>query len=358
MAVTVRGGGAPIRIWESDAVTLSNITMYGSPTWAMELYMSSNSTVDHVRVMPRPGTGLIGSNADGIHVTYALQNNHIRNSYVARNLDDAFIMDNVHVGLVVSQTGPRQLRVTRHQFARFRNGTAVNFVDPATTMEIAGATIVFQNRPETDPIVFNGQVDLTFDIDLPPVAPGMGMVFAAAAMRGQGSTIEDNLAEDTYGGRGIWLSGLKGMTVQRNVMRRTSNAGIIVSQSTDPFNLSGLGPPAHDITIQDNSIEGALGPASNGGGAQDALASIQVVSTNDQQFGFASAASNTNISIVNNTILDSGRSAIWVGELNSGMIQNNRIGAYNQHPELPIWGIPPPFVTQVLQDFASPMVTR
>jgi hypothetical protein len=135
-------------------------------------------------------------------------------------------------------------------------------------------------------------------------------------------------------------------------------AGIIVFQSTDSIDLPGLGPPAHDITIRDNVVEAALGPAANGTGAQVALASIQVVSTNNQQVGFATGASNTNIAIENNRIVNSGRSAIWIGELNGGSIQNNLIGPFNEHPELPIWGIPPPFTTQVIQDFASPIVIR
>jgi hypothetical protein len=87
-------------------------------------------------------------------------------------------------------------------------------------MEVAGATIVSQNPPDSDSPTFNGQVDLTFDRDLPPVTAGMGMVYGAPAMRGQGSTIEDNLVEETYGGRGVWVSGAQGLTVQRNVLRR------------------------------------------------------------------------------------------------------------------------------------------
>ncbi len=358
VVVAARGGGPPILVWESDAVTLSNIAIYGSPTWAVQVYATSNSTVDGVRVMPRPGSGLIGSNADGIHFASVRQNNHIRNSYVTRTLDDALIMDNLHAALVVTKTGPRQLSLTRNIYLRFPNGTAVNFVDPATTMEIPGATIVSQEPPDSDSPAFNGQVNLTFDRDLPLITAGMGMVYSAPTMRGQGSTIDDNLVEDTYGGRGVWLSGTQGVTVQRNVIRRTSLAGIIVFSSTDPIDLPDLGPPSHDITIRDNSLQAALGPAANGTGAQVALASIQVVSTDNKQVGFASAASNTNISILNNSIADSGRSAIWVGELNGGTIENNLIGKYDLHPELGVWGIPPQFLSQVVQDFASPIVIR
>ena len=40
------------------------------------------------------------------------------------------------------------------------------------------------------------------------------------------------------------------------------------------------------------------------------------------------------------------------------MLQNNLIVRWDQHPELPVWGIPGQFLTQVLQDFASPIVTH
>lgn len=164
--------------------------------------------------------------------------------------------------------------------------------------------------------------------------------------------------EDTYGGRGIWISGPRGVSVRGNVVRRSSLAGIVVAQSTDPYAIGDFGPPSHDITIQNNSLESDLGPAANGGGAQCALAAIQIVSTDRQQFSFSAYAANTNISILNNTILGAGRSAIWVGELAGGMIQGNVVLGWNQRPELPIWGIPPAFQSQVISDFASPIVVR
>lgn len=182
--VTARGGGPPILVWWSDAVTLSHISVYGSPTWAVSLHATSNSTVDGVRVLPRPVTGLIGSNADGIHFNSVRQNNHIRNCYVSRTMDDALIMDNQHAALVVSQSGPRQLMVTRHIYLRFPNGTPVNFVDPATTQESSGGIIVGQSPADSDSPAYNGQVNLTFDRDLPTLVAGVGMVYGSAATRG------------------------------------------------------------------------------------------------------------------------------------------------------------------------------
>jgi len=353
LVIALRGGGGAISVRDSDNVMLQNITVLGANNSAVDLHATSNSTVDNVRVMPRPGTGLLGSNADGIFFEAIRQNNHIKNSYVARTLDDAIIMSSQYAATIVSQTGPRTLHVTRNVLYRFANGTAVNFVDPLTDLEIpSGAVIVSQNPPD-DPFNYglNQTEDLIFDRDLPTLSPGMGMAYGSASDRGSGSIVEDSMVEDINGGRGIWVQGGQGITIQRNVVRRTSCAGIIVRQDTEAF----PSPPARDITIDSNSVEGVPStPCSTG----TALAGIQVVSTNNQNFSFSTSAANSNIAVQNNYIADSGRSGIWVGELNGGSIQNNVVIRWNQHPELPLFGIPPQFQNQVLADFPLPIVVH
>jgi hypothetical protein len=353
VAVTERGGLSPIYVSQSDSITLSNIAIYGASQFALQVDSSSNSTADHVKVMPRPGTGLIGSNADGIHFTSLHQNNRIQNCYVTRTLDDALAMNSGYQATVVSQTGPQQLLVTRTNYNRFPNGTLVNFVYTANTEEIAGATIVSQVPPDSSSPADNGQVTLTFNQPLPTLAAGDGMVFATPEMRGSGSAIQDNIAEDIPFGRGVYIGGAQGITVQRNVLRETSNAGTDVSQVTT----TSPGPPSHDITIQSNAYEGNLGPMASGSGTEGALAAIIVVSL-DQAEGFASAAGNTNVSILNNYIAGSGRSGVWVGETNGGTIENNLVIRWYQYPELPIFGVAPKFASQVTQDFSSPIVVH
>jgi hypothetical protein len=355
VAVTARGSGSPILVWEGDSVVLSDISVYGSPATAVQLYEASNAVVNNVKVMPRPGTGLVGSNADGIHFVSVRQNDVIQNSYVAHTMDDGLVMESLAAATVVSQAGSSQITVTRSVYLRFPNGTAVNFVDPLSTAEFPGATIISQTPPDSVSPTFDGQVVLTFDQDLPTLTPGMEMVYAAPEMRGQGSIIAHNTVENTYGGRGVWVSGAQGITVQSNVLRETSMGGIVVYQDTESY----PGPPAHDIMITDNSLEADLGPAAPGTGVQQALASIIVESTNNQEFAFGSAASNSNISILNNYITDSGMSGIWVGELNGGTIQNNLIYRYSQNTGLGgLFGIPPSFQSQVSSDASLPIVVH
>jgi hypothetical protein len=214
VVVTARAAGAILQAWRSDAITLSNIKIYGSNDWAIDFFETSNSLIDHVSVMPRPGVGLVASNADGIHFDSVYQNNHVRNCYVTRTMDDAIAMTSPFKAKIVNISGSRQMTVSRVGFNRFSNA-AVNFVDPVSTLEITGPTVVSQTPPDSNAPGFGEQIVLTFDADLPSLQPGYGMVAASPPVRGQASTIEDNLVEDVIAGHGIWINGVVGLTVQR-----------------------------------------------------------------------------------------------------------------------------------------------
>jgi len=355
VVVTARAGGPLVLIQRGDAVTLSNVTIYGANQFAVFLFEIGNSIVDNVRVMPRPGIGLIGSNADGIHIGSSYQNNHISHSYVTRTLDDGIIIDSQIQATVVSSSGPRQITVKRYNLNNFPNGTAANFVDPLTTVEFTGGIIVSQTPPDSVTPGSQEQVALTFDRDLPALSAGQFMVYGSPALRGQGSSIEDNTVEDIIAGRGIWVTGLNGAVVQRNVVRRTSEGGIVLAQDTEAY----PSPPVQNITVTDNILENAPGNQAAGTGIKDTMGGIELITTNNQSFGFATAAPNTNVSIVNNYIADADRSGIWIGELNGGLLQNNLIVRPNQQPTLGgTFGISPQFQPQVMTDALTPLVMR
>jgi len=354
IGVLARGGGPALVVVESTGMTISNIDIYGSGEVGVRLYEVRNSIVDRVRVMPRPGAGLIGS-AGGIEFLPSGPNNHIRNCYISRALDDALTMLNVGLATVTGQPGVRQLTVSRNQAFRFANGSLVNFLSLSTTLESDGGVIVDQSPPDSFSLGLT--VTLTFDRDLPPVPNGTLMVFGSADLRGQGSTIEDNVVEDIYGGRGVWLAGVEGTTVRRNVLRRTSNAGIIVQSSTESvYDPGDAGPPSHSVTITDNVLQTSLGPEAAGTGLQGALGAIQVVIAGDPSFAFTSAPTNTDVTIANNYIADSQRSGIWIGELSGGTLSNNLITRYSQNPSLNgTFGIPQQNAAQVVQDALLPV---
>ena len=352
VAVTQRVGQSVLKASVADAITFSNISVFGSSSWAVNLEFTSNSVVDRVKVMPRPGSGLIGSNGDGIHLHHAFHNNHVRNSYVTRTLDDAIAIDALSVATVIRQTGPRQIRVSRELSARFPNGTRVNFV-AATTHESEGGSIVSQDPPDSVSPVQNGEVELTLDRDLPNIPAGTEIVFGTAALRGAGSSIEDNIVGEVPFGQGIWISGTHGVTIQRNSIGHTSNAGIGVRQGTASF----PGPPARDLIIQSNAVVGSLGPMASGSGSQLAVGAILVAST-DSANAFAQIAPNTNITIRSNYIADSGRAGMWIGQVDGGLLQDNVIVRWNQHPELPYHGVNAQTQSQLVADAKQALVTR
>jgi hypothetical protein len=174
IVVTQRGGSPPIIVTRGDSITISKGSFYGSGGIAVLLNSVVNSVVDHVRVMPREGN-LIASNADGIHFIDSGPNNHIRNCYVTGTLDDALAIDSHDIATVLTATqyGNTSIRVNRTAYEHFPNGTAIHFVDPYSAHELPGATIVSQDPPDSDPPVFDGIVNLTFNQPLPVLAAGV-----------------------------------------------------------------------------------------------------------------------------------------------------------------------------------------
>jgi hypothetical protein len=354
IVVTQRGGSPPIIVTRGDSITISKGTFYGSGGIAVLLNSVVNSVVDHVRVMPREGN-LIASNADGIHFIDSGPNNHIRNCYVTGTLDDALAIDSHDIATVLTATqyGNTSIRVNRTAYEHFPNGTAIHFVDPYSAHELPGATIVSQDPPDSDPPVFDGIVNLTFNQPLPVLAAGAGMVFANPDQRGAGSSIENNCVEEIPFGRGIWIGGSEGITIRDNNIRTTSNGGIVVYEDIKSYPV----PPAHDILIRDNVVAGSLGPMASGSGTQIALGGIMVDSVNNTN-AFATSAPNTHISIVNNLVYSSGRSGIWVGQLDEGTIRDNAIICYDRYPNLPLFGVSLAEGVKLLQDFTQPIVVH
>jgi hypothetical protein len=348
IVVTQRGGESLINASRSDAISFSDFTVHASSAMAVLLNSVSHSTVDRVRVTPRPGAGLISTNADGIHFVLSGPDNHIRNSFVTRTLDDALAIDSIDLATEVSQSGARQLTVQRSFYRRFPNGTAVNFVDPSTAQELAGAVIVSQNPPDSSSPTLNGTVDLTFDRDLPTIAAGYGMAFANADDRGAGSSIEGNEVREISFGRGVYIAGAEGVSVEHNRIGRTSNAGIGIFQNVTSY----PGPPAHDIRIRLNEIHDSLGPMASGSGTQIATGAILVTSITKTN-AYATSPVNSDITIRANRILDSGRSGVWIGELNGGRVEDNVIDNWDRHAELPLYGVNAQTRTILQQDFTE-----
>jgi len=358
IVVFVRGGMATISVSGGDSVTVSDATIHGASAQAILFNGSSHSLAERIRVTPRRDTGLIAANAGGIILANSGPDSHIRGSFVARTLDDALGISTIDLATVTQQTGPFTLTVDRIAFRRFPDGTKVSFVDPATGVEVPGATVIAQDPPDSTAPVFNGPVTVTFDQGLPALTAGFGMVQADPDARGAGSSIEDNVVDDVLFGRGVYIGGMVGVTVARNRIGRTSDAGIGITQNTSAVAFAAEPTPAaHDIVVRDNVVRGSLGPMASGAGSQIALGAIMVSSTNATN-RFPAASPNTNITIERNKVVDSGRTGIWIGELDGGAVRHNVIAGWDQHPELPLNGVDAQTRAGLLQDFTQPLVVH
>ncbi|HLJ49451.1 MAG TPA: right-handed parallel beta-helix repeat-containing protein [Bryobacteraceae bacterium] len=353
IVVTARAGEAVINVAGGDTVTISNIDVYASGAIAVHLDTTQNSVVDSVRVMPRAGTDrLVSSNADGIHLSFTLGNNRVRYCFVRRTGDDAIAINSPFLAFVDQQSASRQIVADRNFSAIFPNGLPVAFVSTSTGAILGNAHIVSQSPAYSDPAAA-GPVTLNFDQDLPALQPGFGMIYGDPGSRGAGSVIENNLIEDVYTARGIYLGGVAGVTVQRNVIRGTDCGAIVAHEDLDSFPVG----PVQDIQILGNSIGEAIGPSAVGTGAIAALATIFVLTTDDS-FNFVSSSPNTNVTIANNYLVNSGRAGIWIENVSGASVQGNTDLVYGRYPGLAVWGVSSGVAAQLQQDFGLATVVR
>jgi hypothetical protein len=142
------------------------------------------------------------------------------------------------------------------------------------------------------------------------------------------------------------------VTIERNKIGHTSNGGIAVLQNVTAY----PSPPSHDITIRFNEVDGSLGPMASGSGTQIATGAVLVTSTTNTN-AYPASPVNTNVTIRDNRIVNSGRSGIWIGALNGGAIEDNTIDNWDRHPELPLFGVNSKTAAILRQDFALPIAS-
>ncbi|MGA2183682.1 MAG: right-handed parallel beta-helix repeat-containing protein [Bryobacteraceae bacterium] len=348
-----RGAEAPILIEGGDGNILRDVDVYSSGAIAVHLDNTSNAQVRNVRVMPRPSTDhLISSNADGIHLSYALANNHVYQCFISHTVDDGIAINSPFLAFVDSQLSPAVVQVDRNFQSIFPNGLPVLFVNMQTAETMPGAQIQQQDPMYSDP-ADGSTATLTLTQSVGVLQSGFGMLNGTAQNRGAGSVIELNTVEDVLSARGIYLGGVQGVTVQRNLIRRTDCGAIVAHEDLAAYPVG----PAQDIQILDNTVEDAIGPAAVGTGTVAAIASIFVLST-DENFSFVPATPNTNITIANNSILNSGRGAIWISNLNGGLVEGNYVCRYYRYPRLAAWGLDSDTTAQLLADFTQGIVVR
>ena len=194
---------------------------------------------------------------------------------------------------------------------------------------------------------------LSFDRSLPAMKAGFGMIAADDSERGDGTVIEHNAIRHVLDARGIFLGGVAGVTVRRNRLSAIDCGGIVVHEDLSAFPTG----PARNITIDSNIVKRAIYAPEVGAGAVAGIASIFVLSTG-AGFDLITGSPNANVIVTNNTILNSGRGAIWLGNTAGGTVQGNTIANISLHPEHATWGVSSSFTAILLNDYTQAIATR
>ncbi len=348
-----RAGIGAIYASGSTGLTVQNVSVYASGF--IGVFLSGSAiTVDHVQVIPRPGTDrLISSNADGIHLARAGANNVVTNNTVKRTCDDAIAMDGQWAAIVAAPSSSTSVQVTLNNTGTLTVGDAYDFIN-ITNATIAGtATLLAESAPDK-----NGVITLTLDHAIAGLQQNFGVTPDDPNLRGSGTVISGNLTQEIVFGRGIYPAGVSNVTIHDNVTEATNRSGIVVEQD-EALSYNYKTGPSSGITIENNIVDNALGYGIPSASLLTDAAGINIVAY-DQHFGWVTTQSLNNISVNNNFVTNGIRTGIRSENVNGGTVTGNTVLNYGTAPDSDLWFLPVcsacETISQVEADFAQPVL--
>ncbi|HTB13441.1 MAG TPA: IPT/TIG domain-containing protein [Bryobacteraceae bacterium] len=366
--VPVNSGSPGVYMTNCTRCTLRNIKIYagGEGPWSVQ---GEGLLVERVYLMPRPGTDrLLCCGGDAMQMTGP--NNTLRWNRYIRTFDEGPSGWVSFYGSVEAVLGSQALQLqgggigfssnsdTLAQGRSMPNGTPVQFQRLSDATILASAVVVSQTPAPA--IGGLNQMIVTFDRDLPSGLVGTYVYPVDPNQRGGNTSYEQNTVQYQITGPALESYGLMNSAISGNYTRRTPFAGIWVDGHTDTG--YGATPPPQNITVSYNVIDGAnsyLGGASQLGPVYTSegwgLASIQTSEVAEMGFGpYPGVAAGTgllqNISILNNFIVDSGRSGILVSNTENSAVSGNYLlnPDINPRPEILIDNV---FSSDILEPF-------
>jgi uncharacterized protein (TIGR03437 family) len=365
LVVELRAGVGSIFADATTGLTVQDVSIYASGFIGVLTHLSSATTVDHVQVIPRPGTGrLISTNADGIHLGKAGANNVITNNTIKRTCDDAIAMDGQWYAIVAagtSSTSTDTVQVTRNNTGILETGQFYDFIDIDTALILGTATITAENPSISAQTGAAGEaITLTISPALAGLQPNFGVTPNDPNLRGSGTVISGNLAQEITFGRGIYPAGVANVSIHDNMTEATNRSGIVVEQDEGLIYNYKTGPSS-GIAILNNIVDKALGYGIPSANAVTDAAGINVVAY-DEHFAWLNTQSLTGITIENNFVTNGIRTGIRVENVNGGQVSGNTVLGNSTAPDSDIWFLPPcpgssgcETLAQVEADFAQPI---
>jgi uncharacterized protein (TIGR03437 family) len=356
LVLELRAGIGTISSANSTGLTVQNVSIYASGFIGVHTSYGSAITVDHVQVIPRPGTDrMISTNADGIHLGYAGANNVITNNTVKRGCDDAIAIDGQWSAIVNAANTGASVQVMRHNNTPIAVGESLDFINVTSAATIGTATVVSENPPVSQQAGTGGElITLTLDHAI-TLATNGGVTPTDPNLRGNGTVITGNLVEQQTFGRGIYPAGVANITIANNMIEATNEGGILVEQD-EGLSYDYKTGPSSGITIENNIVNNALGFGIPSNPVLTLAGAINVVAYN-QNFNWVTATSLSNISITGNFVTNSVATGIRMENVNGGQLTGNTVLNYALQPTDYLWYLPAGETTaQIEADFKQPVL--
>jgi len=356
-----RAGIGSIYASSSTNITVQDVSVYASGFIGVFTGASSTVTVDHVQVMPRPATDrMISTNADGIHLGKAGANNVITNNTVKRTCDDAIAIDGEWSAVVNAPSSTATVQVARFLTSPLPIGSAFDFISIINASIVGTATIMGENPEPAKQTGNSGElITLTLDHAIAGLQTNFGVVAHDPTVRGSGTVITGNLAQEITFGRGIYPAGVANILISDNMTEATNRCGIVVEQD-EALSYGYKTGPSSGITIQNNIVDHALGYGVPSTPVQMDAAGINTLAY-DKNFAWVTTQSLTDINVNNNFVTNGIRTGIRVENVNTGQVNGNLVQNWGTAPDSALWYLPVcstcETLAQVEADFAQAILT-
>jgi len=331
--IQVRLTGDDLLVTNTTGATLRNIKVYAGGV-GVRLFQCAFSLLEHVEVMPRPGTNrLISTVADGIQPQQLGLNNTIRLCRSIRTCDDGFSPSTFVYASVQSVLGNSSLQVQGDATTALAGGTALSngstvVFEQASDGAVLGSAVVV-SQAAANPINGLPQKVLNFDRTLPSNLVGTYLYPTDAGWRGGNLRLERNTVQQQGWARGISLWGLMNATLCGNYIYQASMAGIDIRHQLRVGDW--IVPPVAGLAVTNNVIDGTITTPDQHSLIQ--LGGIESCATSSTGAPM-SQSPHQNIVITNNFIANPGRAAIWIGNTAGGSVSGNYLLHPNDNPNI------------------------
>ncbi len=358
LVLTYRAGVGAIQAHTCTGFMLHNVSIYSSGFIGVDTVYGSAITIDHVQVIPRPGTDrLIATNADGIHVSKAGANNMITNNTVRRGCDDGIAIDGQWYAIVNAANNGPSVQVMRNSDSPLAIGVSFDFINDTDATVAGTASVVAESPPVSQQTGAPGElITLTLDHTIAGLAANFGVTPSDPKLRGAGSVISGNLVQEEVFVRGIYPAGVENVTVTDNMIETTNGPGILVEQD-EALTYDYKTGPSSGIVIKNNIVDHANGYGVPGIQLLVSAAAINVVAYN-QNFAWVSTTPFSNISVTGNFVSNAVHSGIRLENVAGGQISGNTLLNDGLQPTDYLFYLPGCCETlaQVQSEFQQPVV--